>query len=77
MLTKSVMETKSRILAWRESKGYTHTDVAKHCGVTRSAVAQWEMTEATTPSHPHLAKFCDLMGISLAEFWGPLPKKAA
>lgn len=73
MLTESVMDMKNRIKAWRESKNYTHADIADYCGVTRSAVAQWELAEGTTPSHAHLAKLCEMLGISLAKFWGALP----
>lgn len=57
------------------SKKFSHSDVAKHCDVTRSAVAQWET--ATEPSHANVAKLCDMLGISQSQFWGAVPKKAA
>lgn len=63
-----------RLKAWRESSGLTQTDVARYLGVRPSAVSHWEAGR-TPPSTKHLARFVELIGITLGSFYGRLPRK--
>jgi len=45
-----------RIRRARLTAGLSQTQLALHCGVRRSAVAQWEREGGTVPSVQHLAK---------------------
>ncbi len=51
-------------------------DLATRVGVSSVAVYQWE-AGAYEPSHEHLAKVVEVLGISMAQFWGALPKRRA
>ncbi|TXH57060.1 MAG: XRE family transcriptional regulator [Desulfurellales bacterium] len=71
------MELHKRIRIWRQHYGKSHAQIADYIGVTRSAVVQWEMDEGTQPSHEKLSAFVESLGISMAQFYGPLPGKAS
>ena len=45
-----------RIRRARLTAGLSQTQLALHCGVRRSAVAQWERDGGTVPSVQHLSK---------------------
>ncbi|AWH51041.1 helix-turn-helix domain-containing protein [Isoptericola jiangsuensis] len=45
-----------RIRRARLTAGLSQTQLALHCGVRRSAVAQWEREGGTVPSVQHLSK---------------------
>jgi len=67
-----------RIAKWREAKGLTQQDLARAVGVTHAAVYQWESDDAdthTTPSLENLEKVAAAFGVTLAKFYGPVPKK--
>lgn len=69
------MKIGRRIKAWRKRDPVlTLQDIADACHITRQAVQNWEVGR-TAPQQDHLAKFCDLRGISLSTFWSRLPKK--
>lgn len=72
-------EVGRRILAWREAKGMSRRALADAVGVTPAAVYQWEGCGAdqTSPSQRNLASAVDALGLTMAEFYGPLPKKRA
>lgn len=71
------MHLGQRIRARREHAGKTRTEIGAGVGISATAVAQWESDgdRRTEPTHDNLAAFCALIGISLAEFWGPVPTK--
>lgn len=54
----------------------THRDLADAVGVTPAAVYQWEGSgeSKTTPSQEHLLAVARAFRVSMAEFWGPVPK---
>lgn len=69
------MNLNARIRAWREHLGLRVTDLAKQVGVSTAAVSQWEREEnGTAPSHDNLAAIASAFGLSMAEFWGAIPK---
>ena len=77
------MTIAQRIRRWREHAGLSKSDLARACDVTPEAVIQWERSEpkrsktpkSTTPTHDNLEKVATAVGVSMAEFWGPLPSK--
>lgn len=71
------MKLCSRIRWWRNAAGLTQSDLAKHVGVTSSAVAQWEAEQGTEPTHGHLDSIAKAAGVTLAEFWRDLPDGVA
>lgn len=74
------MNIGSRIKRWREARGLSRQDLAKAVGVTDAAVYQWEgtgETPKTTPSLANLERVAEALGVTLAKFYGPVPKKAA
>lgn len=65
-----------RLFAWRIEKGLTQSQLAEACDVSKSAVSSWENGHSH-PSHDHLNAAVDFMELTMAEFYGPLPKRAA
>lgn len=70
------MDLGERIAAWRRVKGLSREDVANGVGVTVAAVYQWEGSgrSHTTPSHDNLEKLVEFMKLTMAEFFGRVPK---
>lgn len=69
------MEISERITRWRESReGMTKAALARACGVSSAAVAQWE-NGATTPSTKSIEAIAAAFGISVSVFWGALPER--
>jgi transcriptional regulator with XRE-family HTH domain len=68
------MDIGTRIAAWRRAKGRTQKAIADAVGVTISAVSRWESGEA--PSHGHLEAAVASLGITMARFYGAIPKRA-
>ena len=62
-----------RISAWRKSKDLTQQDLAEACAITVSAVSYWE-SDDTSPSQKNLEAIVSRFGISMAQFYGPVPK---
>jgi transcriptional regulator with XRE-family HTH domain len=62
----------TRIRTWRKAAGIRSSQLAKACGVTPSAVSQWEGGE-TKPSATHLERIAVACGVSLRIFFGELP----
>jgi transcriptional regulator with XRE-family HTH domain len=73
------IEVGKRIAHWRVWRSWTPQDLAKAVGVTPAAVYQWEGTgeSKVRPSLEKLEKVVDALGITMARFWGPLPKLKA
>ncbi len=55
------------------------TQLAHHesVGVSVAAACQWEGDDGTEPTHEHLAGIAAALGLSMGEFWGPIPKRKA
>jgi len=70
------MELSIRIAAWRKARGLTQADLAEAAGVTASAVCLWEAGKSS-PSQSHLAAIVDRLGLSIARFYGRVPKARA
>lgn len=75
------MDLGSRIVAWRKHKGWTQQKLAKKLGLTPAAVCQWEAakpgkgkTEPVAPRPKHLAAMADAFGVTMQQFFGPVPK---
>lgn len=65
-----------RIAAWRNSRGMSQRSLAKKVGVTQGAVAQWEddSPKGTSPSQDNLEKTVTALRLTMAQFYGPIPK---
>lgn len=57
------MEAKHRIREARKAAGLSQTALGEECGVTKSAVSQWELG-LTEPSLSQLKRICDLTGFT-------------
>lgn len=70
------MELGARIEAWLKAKGKTRRELATFCDVTLSAVCLWlgKGDKHVSPSHKNLQKIVEFLGVSLAEFYGRVPK---
>lgn len=72
------MDIGKRIAAWRALRGMTREELAELVGVSVAAVYQWEGTgeSKTRPATDNLERIAEAFGVSLAEFFGRLPRKA-
>jgi transcriptional regulator with XRE-family HTH domain len=70
------MDLSIRIAAWRKAKGLSQAALAIAAGVTVSSVSHWE-TGDWAPSQAHLAAIIDRMGLSMARFYGRVPRSRA
>jgi len=70
------MDLSKRIASWRKFRGLSREQLASSVGVTAAAVYQWEGTgeSKTLPRTANLAKIADAFDVSLAEFFGRVPK---
>jgi transcriptional regulator with XRE-family HTH domain len=66
------MDTATRILKWREFAGLSRAELAKTVDVSLQAVKYWE-NGAHPPTLANLEKIVSACGISMGEFWGPIP----
>jgi len=71
------MDLSKRIVAWRRFRGLSREQLASSVGVSAAAVYQWEGTgeSKTQPRTANLAKIADAFDVSLAEFFGRVPKR--
>lgn len=60
----SAVKLASTIRHARLARGLTQRELAKHLGVTQSAVGQWEVAR-TAPSRDHLPAISETLGIPL------------
>lgn len=70
------MDLSIRIAAWRKARGLSQSVLAVAAGVTVSAVSKWE-AGAAAPSQSHLTAIIDRMGLSMARFYGRVPRARA
>lgn len=61
-----------RIAAWLAHVGMSVSTLAKRVGVAWESAYQWT-TGKTQPTHENLAAIVEVLGISLPQFWGPVP----
>jgi transcriptional regulator with XRE-family HTH domain len=52
----------------------TKAELARACGVTSAAVAQWEGGD-TEPTHESVELIAAAIGVSLSVFWGEPPAR--
>lgn len=64
----------ARITAWREWARISKADLADALDVSVQTIRNWEKG-AHPPTHDHLERVVATFGVSLAQFWGPLPPK--
>lgn len=62
-----------RIRHWRQVAGLSKTELARACGVSQSAVSQWEDGNYSPPTLKNLAKIAKACGVELRTFFGPIP----
>jgi len=73
------MDLGTRIAHWRKLKGWSQAQLADRVGVTAAAVYQWEGSkkiEKILPTTVSLLAIAKAFGISMQQFYGPLPKIA-
>jgi transcriptional regulator with XRE-family HTH domain len=70
------MDLPIRIREWRKTRGLSRQAIADALGVSAVAVGHWERG-ANAPNQDHLHAIVALFGLTLAEFYGPLPERAA
>lgn len=69
------MQLGERIKRWREGHAkISQAALARRVEVTRAAVSQWEMGDAT-PTTQRLEHITEALGISLQRFWGSVPRR--
>ena len=68
-----------RIARWADARGKTLQDLADAAGVSVGAVYQWIGTgrHKTKPQLSHLEAIVAELGLTMAEFYGPLPAERA
>ncbi len=74
MLYLPDMDLCQRIRLWRESANLTQSDLAALCGVTKSAVSQWE-SGRHSPSLVHLEQVVVACKTDISTFLRAIPKK--
>lgn len=67
------MDLGSRISAWLRIRGMTQKALARSVGVTPGAVTAWVKGESS-PTQKNLQGVVDALGLSMAEFYGSMPK---
>jgi transcriptional regulator with XRE-family HTH domain len=70
------MDLGSRIAAWRTWKGWTQSQLADEAGVSRASMCQYEGAGKyqTDPSQENLSAIVAALGITMARFYGRVPK---
>lgn len=73
------MDVGDRIAHWRKVRGWSRAELAERVGVSAPAVYQWEGSakiEKIIPSTVSLHAVAKACGITIQQFYGPLPKLA-
>jgi transcriptional regulator with XRE-family HTH domain len=67
-----------RISQARKDKGWTQERLASELGVSRGAVAQWEMEEGTRPDPNNARRLMALLpGLTFDDIYPPVGQEAA
>ncbi len=71
------MELGDRIREWREWKGWTQAQLADETGLSRASICQYEGAGEyhSSPSQKALNSIVEALGVSMAKFYGPIPKR--
>jgi len=70
------MELSERIRAWRKARSLSQKDLARRVDVSDAAVSMWETGE-TEPTQDNLRSVVDAFGLTMASFYGRIPKPKA
>jgi transcriptional regulator with XRE-family HTH domain len=70
------MELSNRISGWRRAKGLSQREVAEAVEVGVPAVSMWESGK-TSPTQQNLERLVAFYGLTMAEFYGRVPREAA
>jgi HTH-type transcriptional repressor of puuD len=70
------MDINVRLTRWRDHKGMTKSALAAAADTTPQAVDRIESGDSM-PSIHMLERLCQAMGITMAQFYGSLPKAKA
>lgn len=70
------MDINVRLTRWRELKGMTKSALAAAADTTPQAVDRIESGDSM-PSLHMLDRLVEAMGLTMAQFYGPLPKREA
>ena len=62
---------RARMAHYRKARGWSATKLAAELEKTEGTVRNYE-NGTSTCSIPALYKFCDVMNLTMLEFWGPL-----
>jgi SOS-response transcriptional repressor LexA len=54
----------------RRAKGLSQQELAELCGVTRSAVQQWEQEDGTAPKRAQQSRVASVLGLTVAQLMG-------
>lgn len=66
------MTLQERIKAWREHRDLSVADMARGVGVAWESAYEWE--RESTPKNENLEALVDFFGLTMEQFYGPLPK---
>lgn len=71
------MNLGDRIVAWREWRGMNQRQLAEAADVSRGSMCQYEGRGEyrTAPSQRALAAIVAALGLTMAKFYGPVPKR--
>lgn len=61
----------------RKAANLTQSQLAERVGVSRGAVAQWEMENGTRPDIDNAKTLCDVLGLTLEQVFAVQPGRAA
>lgn len=67
------MDLGARIKAWLHIRGIKQAALAREVGVTPAAVTAW-VKHGKPLTQKNLSAVCEALGLSMAEFYGALPK---
>ena len=60
------MSFSQRLREARELKGWTQSDLARACNLTRAAISKWENAESGSPSAHAVQRAADVLSVSVA-----------
>jgi transcriptional regulator with XRE-family HTH domain len=72
----ATMDLGSRLLTWLRVKGLSQAQLAEKLNVSGTAVTFW-CSGRNAPTQKNLELIVEVLGLTLAEFWGPLPEVPA
>ncbi len=73
------MDLGERLRTWLQALGVSQQELAEGLGIWPGAVSMWVSPKAlaknrrTRPTQEHLESTVEFLGLTMAEFYGPLP----